>query len=418
MRAVVRIIAVNRFYRPDHSATSQLLGDLAEHLANEGHDVTVVTSRQRYDGGSRLPKREAIAGVDVRRIATTNYGRANLFGRAIDYLTFYVSVFFALLSLGKRGDLLIIKTDPPLVCVPAGVAARFRRMTTVNWCQDLFPEIAVSLGMRWASGWVGRVCRWARNRALRRARFNAVLHDKMAEHLVGEGIQASQIVVLPNWPDAGIRPAPRDDNTLRREWGLGARFVIGYSGNLGRAHMPAAIADLVRQTRDNADLTWLFTGGGVGMQALRDALGGQSNVIFKPYQPQARLGESLSVADIHLISLDPGCEGVIVPSKLYGVRAVNRPVLFLGHPDGAVAREIAGHKAGWTLDAGAPGDWAKEVEALARRHPEGRGLACGSDWMRGWSSEAALLNWTRAVQVMDGATARAGECIAESASAA
>src|SRR5947209_15135822 len=85
-----RIIFLNRFFYPDHSATSQILTDLAFHLAGCGTDVRVVTSRQRYDAANALlPEAESIGGVAIHRVSTTRFGRAALIGRGFDYLCFY-----------------------------------------------------------------------------------------------------------------------------------------------------------------------------------------------------------------------------------------------------------------------------------------------------------------------------------------
>ena len=100
-----RVIAVNRFYWPDHSATSQILTDLATHLAGEGQPVTVIASRMRYDDpGQRLPACETRDGVDIRRVWTSRMGRGGLPGRALDYLTFYISAFVAVLAANNRDD--------------------------------------------------------------------------------------------------------------------------------------------------------------------------------------------------------------------------------------------------------------------------------------------------------------------------
>jgi colanic acid biosynthesis glycosyl transferase WcaI len=252
--------AVNRFYRPDHAATAQMLTDLAEHLSARGLRVHIITSRLRYDGGPLLAPRETLAGVEVTRVWTTHFGRAGLIGRAIDYASFYVSAFLALVVAVRAGDVVIAKTDPPLISVVAGWACRLRGARLVNWCQDLFPEIAAALGLRWASGPFGGLLRWLRNRSLKMAAFNAVLNTAMAQRLRAQGLAERAICVLPNWADADVRPISRLTNPLRTQWGLSDRFVIGYSGNLGRAHLPDAVADLVRRTKDLPGLVWLFIG--------------------------------------------------------------------------------------------------------------------------------------------------------------
>src|SRR5436309_2907834 len=108
---MTRIIFLNRFFYPDHSATGQLLSDLAFHLAASGREVHVVTSQQRYeDAQARLPAEENIAGVQVHRVSTTQFGRSALVGRGIDYLSFYASARRTLLGLVKAGDIVVAMT--------------------------------------------------------------------------------------------------------------------------------------------------------------------------------------------------------------------------------------------------------------------------------------------------------------------
>src|SRR5258705_445264 len=97
-----RLIFLNRFFFPDHSATSQMVSDLAFHLAGSGSDVHVITSRQLYDDPQAvLPERESVRGVTVRRMGSTRFGRKHLFGRGLDYLSFFVSARAALLELAQ-----------------------------------------------------------------------------------------------------------------------------------------------------------------------------------------------------------------------------------------------------------------------------------------------------------------------------
>ena len=142
------VVFVNRYFSPDISATSQMLTDLAFGLARRGWRVRVVTSRQRYDDpGARLPPREILDGVVVDRIPTTRFGRTSLFGRAIDYLTFYLSAAWTLLRVIREGDVVVAKTDPPLLSILTTPIVRLRRAIAVNWLQDLFPEVATGVGL-------------------------------------------------------------------------------------------------------------------------------------------------------------------------------------------------------------------------------------------------------------------------------
>jgi glycosyltransferase involved in cell wall biosynthesis len=372
----VPLIFINRYFYPDHSATSQLLSDLAFELASAGETVTVLTSRQSYgDAEARFPSDETIRGVRIVRIWTTRFGRSNLFGRAIDYLTFYVSAAFRLFRLTRPGDVLIAKTDPPMLSVIAAPIARFKGARLVNWLQDLFPEVAEAVGvgtnpvMRGSYG----LMRALRNASLRAASMNVVLGERMAERVEAAGIQA--ITIIPNWSDGReIRPVARSDNVLRKEWGLDGRFVVGYSGNLGRAHEYRTLIDaiaLIEETvpahPDAEPVAWLFIGGGALYEHFRDevAARGLASVVFKPYQPREHLSDSLSAADVHLVSLKPELEGLIVPSKFYGVAAVGRPTIFIGDTHGEIATVLARHDCGLSVAEGDSQALADAIQALS-----------------------------------------------------
>lgn len=332
-----RVVFVNRYFWPDHSATSQMASDLAFHLASRGWDVAVVTSGQRYDDArALLPADEVERGVRIVRVWSTRFGRTGLFGRALDYLTFYLSSFLAIRRHG-RDAIVVAMTDPPLISVVATWAAR----QTVNWVQDLFPEVAEGLGIR-----APRFLRRLRDRSLRHARANVVLGERMAERV-------PKSVVIHNWADASLAPVSRNDNPLRLQWSLGDSFVVGYSGNLGRAHEFDTIAGAMDRL---PRIRFLIVGGGARLDAVKRHAG--ANVMFLPYQPRELLSQSLSAADVHLVSLQPQLEGLIVPSKFYGALAVGRPVLFIGARDGEIAKVIDAHQCGVVV---APGD----VEGLA-----------------------------------------------------
>jgi glycosyltransferase involved in cell wall biosynthesis len=323
------VVFVNRYFHPDHSATSQIASDLAFHLARRGWNVAAITSRQRYDDPRARLESGSANGVRVQRVWSTRFGRGGLFGRAVDYLTFYASAFFAMRR--ERDAIIIAMTDPPLMSVVAALAGK----RVVNWVQDLFPEVAESLGIR-APG----VLRTIRDWSLRRARTNVVLGERMAARV-------PKAVIIHNWADADLHPVPPANE----------RFTVGYSGNLGRAHEFETILGAMHRL---PDVRFLFTGGGAQLEAVKRAA--SANAEFRPYAPREQLSESLSAADAHLVSLQSSLEGLIVPSKFYGVLAVARPVLFIGARDGELARIIDEHRCGLVV---APGDVDGLTNAIA-----------------------------------------------------
>ncbi|MDX2257916.1 MAG: glycosyltransferase family 4 protein [Hyphomicrobiaceae bacterium] len=371
---------VNRYFHPDLSATSQMLSDIAFRLAARGWRVTVVTSRQLYeDARAELPVRETIAGVEVVRVSTTSFGRRTLALRAADYASFYVAAAVALARIVRTGDVVIAKTDPPLLSLVAGPVTRLKGARLVNWLQDLFPEVASGVGM--GRGRLARIgfaaLKALRDRSCRIARRTVVLGERMHEAMAARGIAHDRLAVIANFADGRlITPVARDRNPLRRAWGLDGSFVVGYSGNLGRAHDAATLLAAMEcicsgggASRTGAAecgaprVVWLFIGGGKRLDELRAEVRqrGYGNVVFQPYQPREALALSLSAADVHLVSLMPELEGAIVPSKIYGIAAAGRPAIFIGDGDGEVARLVRRHGSGVTV---APGDGAGLAAAI------------------------------------------------------
>ena len=363
-----KIIFINRYFYPDHSATSQMVSDLAFDLGEQEWRVHVITSRQRYgDPASRLPAIETCQGITVHRIWTTRFGRLRLIGRSLDYVTFYLSAGWRLWRLARRGDIIVAKTDPPLISVVAGGVGRLRAAVLVNWIQDLFPEVASALGVPGMNGWVASMLRRLRNASLRIARMNVVVGDHMAARVRGEGINASRIRIIHNWADgAAIRPQNGAENPLRQKWGLADKFVVGYSGNMGRAHEFTTILEAATLLNSEPEIVFLFIGDGAQRPWIEESVRekGLQNFVFKPYQSREHLAQSLSVADVHLISLRSGLEGLMVPSKFYGIAAAARPVLYIGDLDGEIGAILRKADCGVVISEGDAGSLAAQVRRL------------------------------------------------------
>lgn len=363
-----RIVFVNRFYSPDLSATAQMLSSLAESLAREGFDVHVICSRIRYDDPEhKLPRFEKVNGVKVRRVWSSAFGRGSIAGRAADYFTFYLSLLFVLLATLRKGETVVAKTDPPMLSVLVALIARIRGARLINWLQDLFPEVARAAGMSRNESWVWRRLVALRNWSLNCAAYNVAIGEKMRELLHENRVSDSRIKVIPNWSLIDQDALPLSgEHPLRREWGLTDKFVVAYSGNLGMAHDCELMLATIRAMAEDSSVCFLLIGGGSGMDMLKHKVAHEQldNVQFRPYQPLDLLHLSLSVADVHWVSLKPEMEGLIVPSKLYGVLAVKRPVLFVGDADGEVARLLEKYNCGQTVSDNQPASIVRAIRYL------------------------------------------------------
>jgi len=402
------VIFLNRFFYPDHSATSEILSDLAFALSARGFKIKVITSRLRYDDTENLlPPRETIHGVEVFRVRTSRWGRHRLRGRVVDYASFYITAGWRLWRLARRSDVIIAKTDPPLVSVVAACIAWLRRAKLINWQQDIFPEVAEALAV---GGDIGRaifpVLRFPRNWSLRQASRNVVVGERMANTLRQFGVRRETIRIIPNWSDGKrITPIDASQNSLRAEWGLTNAFVVAYAGNLGRAHEIETLLGAMQALNQTAlaspdeaqPIKFLFIGGG----ALRATLETEvtrcklANVLFRAYQPREQLAATLSTADVHLVSLNPKLEGLIVPSKIYAIAAAGRPAIFIGSPSGEVAQILKEINCGFTVPPSNVTELQHRIMQLARS-PQLRaimGARARAAFEQHWDKEIAVDKW-------------------------
>jgi glycosyltransferase involved in cell wall biosynthesis len=237
----------------------------------------------------------------------------------------------------------------------------------------------------------------------------------MAEHLKKEGIPTEKIRLIRNWADGTlISPIGAAENQLRKSWHLKDRFVVGYAGNLGRAHDLGTIVSTMTLLHDQAlkaadndivrRVSFAFVGGGAQFPILEREIVQRhlSNVQINPYQPQERLSETLGVADVHLVSLSPELEGLIVPSKFYGIAAAGRPILFIGATDGEIARLIDQAVCGFTIEWGDSQTLRDRILQLAQ-DPHlcaAMGARVRATFEQHWEKSRAIREWAELLRLV------------------
>jgi glycosyltransferase involved in cell wall biosynthesis len=358
----MRLLAINQYYAPDHAATAQLLSDLCEGVAAQGDDVCVIASSGSYLGGGRLPPRENIRGVAVRRPWATNLGKRHVVHRVADYGTFWSAAVLDALRV-ERPDVMLALTTPPMIAAGALLAAKARGVPVVSWVQDVYPEVAAEFGVLRRSSAAYRTFALLARRTHGAMERIVVLSERMAERVIAQGASPEQVRVIPNWADGSlVMPLSHAENPFRLRHGLTDRFVALYSGNLGVGHDFETFIDAARSLASSRpEVLFLFVGDGARRAETEAKSRGLANVRFLPYQPRETLAESLSAADLHLISLRDGLDGLLVPSKLYGALASGRPVFFVGPQGCEVSRVIRRFDLGWS---GCPGDTQGLVRAI------------------------------------------------------
>jgi glycosyltransferase involved in cell wall biosynthesis len=343
----LKIILVNQYFWPDWAATAQLLSDLGKAAAVRGFPVEALAGRGSYARADRqrLPWRETWQGVEIRRTWCTDFGRASSVGRLSDYGTYLLSAGLRVL-FGKRARVVLCLSTPPLIGV-LGLLARWRGSRFIYKVEDLYPDLAVALGVVREDSLAAGFLDWLSRRLLASADACVALDEAMGRALSARG--ASRVEVIPNWADGdAIHPDPAAGEQLRREWGLEDRLTVLYSGNLGKAHrFDAVCAAAGELAAERLPVTFLFAGAGPRLEEVRLATASLGNVLFLPYQPREDLQQLYNVADIHLVTLRDEVAGLLVPSKYPAALAAGKPVLLVGGSGTDLHSEIRARGLGW-----------------------------------------------------------------------
>jgi glycosyltransferase involved in cell wall biosynthesis len=328
----VRILFLNQYFHPDRSATSQLLAELCEDLA-EHHDVFVVTGRPSYnaahDTRSRgLVSRELLGRVRVARVWSTTFDRAaGIPGRLTNYGTYLTSSIAGAFAVA-RPDVVVALTDPPPVGLIGALTAKARRIPFVLVVKDLFPEVAVQLGaLRSPSAIAG--LRAARGLLLRASDRVISIGRDMDRRLLDLGVPRDRIETIHDWSDGRVVHPLDRPSLLRTRYGWQDRFVVMHSGNVGLSQDLETVIEAADLLRHEPDVVFAIVGEGASKASLQTAVleRGLGNVEFLPFQDREDLSESLGAADVHLVGLQRGLAGAIVPSKVYGILAAGKPYL-------------------------------------------------------------------------------------------
>jgi glycosyltransferase involved in cell wall biosynthesis len=382
-----RLLVVNQYYWPGLESTGFLLSELCGQLADE-FDVTVVTGKQRVGKSER---RVVHDGVTILRVPSTTFRRANIWLRAVNYATYLLgSVLVGLRQ--RRPDVVLAMTDPPVVADVALVVARRFRAPLVVISQDVFPEIAIELKQLenpLVIGFLRRAVRFY----LERADRIVAIGETMRMRLEGKGAPAERLHVISNWVDTNaLTSQPR-----RNEWSkandLDDRFVVMHSGNVGHAQDLDALVRAAALVRDVEGLAIVVVGDGARRDeivALAKSLDVDDVVRFLPYQDRDVLSLSLSAADVHVIGLARGLSGYVVPSRLYGVLAVARPVIVAADAESETAQLVQSVGCGIVVTPGEP-------ELLAAAIRSARNGEFDLDAMGAAGREYVVANADRAV---------------------
>jgi colanic acid biosynthesis glycosyl transferase WcaI len=360
----VRILLLNLYYPPDTSATAKMAAAFITPLSAK-HQFTVLCGRPSYDPAERRPWRvwqtEQSNNVTIVRVGSTDYPRTQMARRVLNYLS-YVALSVPR-ALFLRCDVILAMTDPPFEGIVGAFVALLKGKPYVYNIRDLYPDMAVA-GSIVEPGLLSRLWEHLHRWALRRAARVVVLGEDMRARIVAKNVDAQRVAIVRDGADIPSAASPEaaiDPEVVRAIRG-NFRFVLLHAGNLGFYGawntLLAAARDLAS---DGVGLT--FVGDGAQRPQLEAAAAGAANIRFLSFFPSDKIPSVVAAADAHIITIKRGLEGVVVPSKMYGILAAGQPIVAVAPKETDAASLGAQHGFGISADPDKP----EELVAAVRR---------------------------------------------------
>jgi colanic acid biosynthesis glycosyl transferase WcaI len=395
----MNVLVLCPHFAPDVAPTGEVMTAIAGALAERDHRLHVVTSLPWYrhhavepEWSGRPWRTEATDWGWITRLHPFPTDKTNIPARAVAFAGFtgMAAVTGALTRI--RPDVVMVMSPPLPLGLAGWLAAASRGAPFVFNVQDVFPDVAVELGAirdRRVIAAASALERFLYRRADAVTVLSEDLRDNVTAKLAGH--RPERVRVIPNFVDTDrIRPAERL-NAYRTEFGLGARTVVMYAGNVGLSQSLDLVVEAARRLCDRDDVVFVINGGGSAREALIRSAAGLPNIVFVDMQPRERLPEVLAAADLHLVPLKRGLARSSVPSKLYSILAAARPVLASVDAGTEVASTVERAGAGLTVP---PEDPDAFCDALLRLidDPAGRAAmgASGRAFVEGWVSPSAV----------------------------
>ena len=370
----LQLLVLTQFFPPDFAATGQLIEELVSQLGKQDVDVNVFTGQPSYAfAKGEAPAVEQKGNVCVKRSRVSQLFANRIRGKAINGLLYTLRAIVHLARNASRYQVLLVTTAPPFLSVIAYLANVFFKLPYVCLLYDLYPDIAVELEVVKANHPVAKLWRSLNRKIWQRSAGIIVLSDSMKERIVHHcpAVQ-DKISVIHSWSDdCKITPIAKADNWFAKEHQLTDKFVVLYSGNMGRCHDVDTIFQAACKLRDEPIL-FVCIGGGAKRAALMESVKVEQleNFRFLPYQEKSVLPFSLTAGDVSLVSVADGMESLVAPSKLYPAMATGRPIAAICPRNSYLRSLIAAAESGATFDNGDAESLANYIRHLSNDQKE------------------------------------------------
>lgn len=349
-----RLLIITQFYPPDYAATGQLIQELAVQLGKENIQVSIFTGQPGYAFQQpQAPALEREKGISIRRSQSYKLWSTRIRGKTFSGILFSIRAGLYLLRHGRKYNTVLLTTAPPFLSVVGYVANLLFKINYVCLIYDLYPDAAIELGVITANHPLTKLWHQVNQLVWQNSQKIIVLTETMKQRILARHPQiAPQISVIHNWAnEAWIKPLAKQQNWFAHIHGIDNQFTVLYSGNFGRCHDLDTIIKAM-ELLQNLPVKFVFIGAGAKYDLCRQLVSDRHlhNCTFLPYQDRKNLPYSLTACDLALVSIAPGLEGVVAPSKLYGIMAAGKAIAAICEPHSYLRQLIQDANCGQCFD--------------------------------------------------------------------
>lgn len=360
---MARVLILTLVFSPDGVSTAELMTELALELRHLGHDITVLTATPHYNVEPEARRRQPLVKrwgnllyqSDCQSIpvfhASIPVKGSRVGARLLDYALFHAISTLAGLSRITGAYNVILAPSPPLtIGLSAWVLSRLRRVPFIYNVQEIYPDVAVSLGVL-HNRTVIKAMEWLERFVYARAQRVVVISEWFRRNLLEKGVPDSKVQVIPNFVDTDFLLPGERKNSFSAQHELDNKFVVLYAGNIGLTQGFETIMAAAQQLEDVLDIRFVIVGDGARRAWLEEQLSQRttSNVILLPYQPRSNVPQIYATSDVCLVPLKRGTAQETFPSKIYSIMAAGRPVIASADADSELTWVVECAECGWVV---------------------------------------------------------------------
>ncbi|MBE2225587.1 MAG: glycosyltransferase family 4 protein [Anaerolineae bacterium] len=382
---MAKVLFLTLVFAPDGVSTSVLMTELAQELSQKGHEITVLTTTPHYNVEPEARAQQPLQckwgkwlyesekdGMPVYHASIPVKG-SRVGARLLDYIRFHAISTLAGLTIARDFDVMFVPSPPLTIGLSAWILRLFRRKPFIYNVQEIYPDVAVSLGVLKHQGMI-RFFEGMERFIYKRAQVITVISERFRQRLLAKGVADEKLRVIPNFVDTDFMQLGERQNPFSEAHGLNDSFVVLYAGNIGLTQGFETIISAARQLQDIADLRFVIVGDGTRRSWLEGELAAEPlpNLLLLPYQPRSMVPHIYATADLCLVPLKKGTAQETFPSKIYTIMAAARPVVATADPDSELAWLVGEAGCGWA----APPDDVDAMVAAIREASAQRADAC------------------------------------------